>query len=387
MAVVTHHTAPAGRQFLKLCEVVQLASCHENTIRRASDAGELKAYRLPSGHRRWNRAHVLEWLGIEDSAEEVSTAPAQILIYARVSSHKQSKGINEGSFDNDLGRQIERLKKLALENYKCSTPVIYSDTFSGLSFTRKGLLRLLNEVLKGKFNNSILLCTHKDRLARFGTEVILEVCKFRNVEVIFTEKEMDESQEKELADDLIAIIQHFAARTYGARASRTTAKILSADTVKRAKELHDAGNSVWQIEEKLAADGFKTEGGSRISKHAIGKYVVHNKLLLEILPPRPKTNLQEYCEQCLEPAEPHARISTKAVYDHYCRWCKKHKEPAAKINKLSHQLGKLGYKRAYQIGDGRAKGYSGLKIKGEQFHQHLKQIRKGSALYELMKQR
>ena len=29
----------------------------------------------------------------------------------------------------------------------------------------------------------------------------------------FTEKEMDESQEKELADDLIAIIQHFAART------------------------------------------------------------------------------------------------------------------------------------------------------------------------------
>ena len=64
---------------------------------------------------------------------------------------------------------------------------------------------------------------------------------------------MDESQEKELADDLIAIIQHFAARTYGARASRTTAKILSADTIKRAKELHDAGNSVWQIEEKLAA--------------------------------------------------------------------------------------------------------------------------------------
>src|SRR5688572_15621262 len=39
-------------------------------------------------------------------------------------------------------------------------------------------------------------------------------------------------------------------------------------TVKRAKELHDAGNSVWQIEEKLAAEGFKTEGGSRISQHA-----------------------------------------------------------------------------------------------------------------------
>ena len=112
--------------------------------------------------------------------------------------------------------------------------------------------------------------------------------------------------------------------------------------------------------------------------------MVHNKLLLEILPTRPKTNLQEYCDQCLEPAEPHARISTKAVYDHYCRWCKKHKEPAAKINKLSQHLGKLGYKRVYHVGEKEDKGYGGLRVKGETLHQYLKQIRRGSELYELM---
>jgi hypothetical protein len=50
-------------------------------------------------------------------------------------------------------------------------------------------------------------------------------------------------------------------------------------------------------------------------------------------------------------------------------------ESPAKINKLSQLLGKLGFKRAYQIGDQRAKGYSGLKIKGENKHQYLKQIR------------
>jgi len=73
---------------------------------------------------------------------------------------------------------------------------VFLDTASGLSFTRKGLLRLLNEILNGKFNHSILICTHKDRLARFGTEVILQICKSKNIEVVFTEKEMDDSQEK-----------------------------------------------------------------------------------------------------------------------------------------------------------------------------------------------
>ena len=101
---------------------------------------------------------MLEWLGIDDSdgqrrsIRSIAVHPSQILIYARVSSHKQSKGINEGSFDNDLGRQIERLKKSPLEKYKCSSPVIYSDTFSGLFHEEKLCFACLNDILKGKFN-------------------------------------------------------------------------------------------------------------------------------------------------------------------------------------------------------------------------------------------
>jgi len=368
-------------QFLKLRDVVKVARCHENTARRASDAGELKVYRLPSGHRRWRRSDVFEWLGIENSNEEERQLTAsQTLIYARVSSHKQSKGINVGDLNNDLGRQIERLKKVAKEKYECVNPIVYSDTASGLSFTRKGLIRLLNEVLNGKFNHSILLCTHKDRLARFGTELILEICKFRNVEVVFTEKDMDESQERELADDLIAIITHFAAKTHGARAAKTTTKILSAEIIKRARDLYDSGNSIPQIVSLLKAEGLTAEGGGQISYHAITKYVVKNKLLLELIPARPKTNLQEYSDQFLESAEPHSRISTKAIYDHYCSWCHARKESPALINRLSQHLGKLGFKRAYQIGDQRAKGYSALKIKGENLHLYLKQIRKQSTV-------
>src|SRR3954463_6540485 len=104
--------APVGRELLTLREAVKLTSCHENTIRRASDSGKLKVYRLPSGHRRWNRADIFSWLGIED-VEPAQQPAAAVLIYARVSSHKQSKGIERGELNNDLGRQIERLKKVA----------------------------------------------------------------------------------------------------------------------------------------------------------------------------------------------------------------------------------------------------------------------------------
>ena len=109
--------APVGIDFLTLREAVKLTNCHENTIRRASDSGELKAYRLPSGHRRWNRTDIFSWLGIED-VKPADQAVAKVLIYARVSSHKQSKGIEKGELNNDLGRQIERLKKVAAEKLK-----------------------------------------------------------------------------------------------------------------------------------------------------------------------------------------------------------------------------------------------------------------------------
>jgi excisionase family DNA binding protein len=77
--------ARLGRDFLTLRDAVKLTNCHENTIRRASDSGELKAYRLPSGHRRWNRSDIFNWLGIED-VQPAEQAAGKVLIYARVSS-------------------------------------------------------------------------------------------------------------------------------------------------------------------------------------------------------------------------------------------------------------------------------------------------------------
>ena len=201
--------------------------------------------------------------------------------------------------------------------------------------------------------------------------------------VVFTEKELDESGEKELADDLIAIITHFAAKTHGARAAKTTTKILAAETISLIKQRYDSGQSIPQIVSYLKAEKLTAEDGTVISYHCIAKYL-NNKLLLEVLPTRPTTNLQDYCEERLEADEPHCRIASIDIYNDYVRWCESKNLPAAKINKLSHQLGKLGYSRSYATGARRFKGYAGVKIKGENKHQYLKQIRKGSQLEKQM---
>ena len=123
-----------------------------------------------------------------------------------------------------------------------------------------------------------------------------------------------------------------------------------------------------QVEETLFEGGFRTEDGSPISQYTISKYVVHNKLLLEILPARPKTNLQEYAEQFLEAAEPNTRITTKVIYEHYAKWCLDRNELPVRINRLSSYLVNLGFQRSQQSQSFPSRGYLGLRIKGANLH-------------------
>jgi predicted site-specific integrase-resolvase len=75
--------------------------------------------------------------------------------------------------------------------------------------------------------------THKDRLLRFGAELVFAICEARNVEVVILNKGEDTTFEQDLATDVLEIITVFSARLYGAR-SRKNKKLL--EGVKRAVE-------------------------------------------------------------------------------------------------------------------------------------------------------
>ena len=70
-----------------------------------------------------------------------------------------------------------------------------------------------------------LVLTNKDRLLRFGAELIFSLCEHFSVEVVLINAAEDASFEEDLAQDVLEIITVFSARLYGSR-SRKNKKLM-----------------------------------------------------------------------------------------------------------------------------------------------------------------
>jgi predicted site-specific integrase-resolvase len=65
-----------------------------------------------------------------------------------------------------------------------------------------------------------LVLTHKDRLLRFGSELIFSLCEHFGTEVVIINRTEDASFEEDLASDVLEIITVFSARLYGSRSHK-----------------------------------------------------------------------------------------------------------------------------------------------------------------------
>lgn len=80
---------------------------------------------------------------------------------------------------------------------------------------------------------SRLVLTHKDRLLRFGAELIFALCEAKGIEIVIINQGNAPSFEEELAGDVLEIITVFLAKLYGSRSHRTK-KLM--DNLKKAIE-------------------------------------------------------------------------------------------------------------------------------------------------------
>ena len=62
-----------------------------------------------------------------------------------------------------------------------------------------------------------LIINHKDRLLRFGSEIIFWLCQQMQVTVIILESKKTLSFEEELSSDVIELMTVFCAKLYGKR--------------------------------------------------------------------------------------------------------------------------------------------------------------------------
>jgi putative resolvase len=65
-----------------------------------------------------------------------------------------------------------------------------------------------------------LVLTHKDRLLRFGAELVFALCELQQIEIVIINKGEQPSFEQELVSDVLEIITVFSARLYGARSNK-----------------------------------------------------------------------------------------------------------------------------------------------------------------------
>lgn len=112
---------------------------------------------------------------------------------------------------------------------------VIRDLGSGLNYNKKGLLKLLTLIVSGEVRR--LVITHKDRLMRFGAELVFSLCEMFNTEVIIINRTTATSPEEDLAQDVLEIITVFSARLYGLRSHQN--KALVDELEKTAKIIQD----------------------------------------------------------------------------------------------------------------------------------------------------
>lgn len=187
---------------LNIGDAAKLLGVAESTMRRWEKEGKLIPDERTAGNqRRYKLSSLRPEMGRGIDYDRKTIA------YARVSSHDQKA---------DLERQKQLLEMFCASNgWKFE---IISDLGSGMNYHKKGLNKLIEEILNNEVGR--LVITHKDRLLRFGAELIFAICEAKEVEVVIINKGENSTFEEDLVKDVLEIITVFSARLYGSRSKK-----------------------------------------------------------------------------------------------------------------------------------------------------------------------
>jgi len=189
-------------KFLTIGQASKWLGVSPQTLRRWEREGRLKpSQRTSGGQRRYD----LSMIGHEKHKQEPFIR--KTVAYARVSSHDQK---------DDLERQKEMLAMYCAS--QGWTFEVIADLGSGMNYRKRGLKKLLEGIIEGGIGRLVL--THKDRLLRFGAELVFSICEEKGVEVVLINQGDEPSFEEELAQDVLEIITVFSARLYGSRSRK-----------------------------------------------------------------------------------------------------------------------------------------------------------------------
>ena len=181
--------------YIHIREAKKIIGVSSQTLYNWDKQGKIRTIRLPSGARLFHKQDIYEISGIHPDI-----GPKEKIVYCRVSSKKQM---------DDLERQKGILQS-QFPDYKLVT-----DIASGLNWKRKGLQTLLEQAMQGHISEIVV--AHKDRLCRFGFELIEFIFQRCGTKITLLDHKTSQSSEQELAEDILSIIHVYSCRQMGKR--------------------------------------------------------------------------------------------------------------------------------------------------------------------------
>lgn len=206
-------------KYLSSKTVTQMLGVTAQTLRNWDKEGKLKpAYVKSNGYRYYSEDSILAY-----TQERKTKKNLNVIGYARVSSKKQS---------DDLERQVNNLKTYLDSKY--NEYEIITDIGSGINYTKLGLKTLIQKINRKEVDLIVVL--YKDRLLRFGFELVEYFAELNNVKIEVLDK-IDKNQDQELVEDLVQIVTVFSCKIQGKRKAKT--KELIEDFSQKVLEIED----------------------------------------------------------------------------------------------------------------------------------------------------
>lgn len=196
-------------------EACTLLGVHQQTLYQWDKKGLIETIRTPGNKRLYNVEKFLKQKECDgnneclDDLDNINETEGKINIcYVRVSSLGQ-KG--------DLDRQKMIMKK------QYPNHLLIEDIGSGLNLNKRGIRKIIDLAIGGKVSELVVL--YKDRLTRFGYELIEDLIKkYSNGKIIIVNKKENIPPEEELAFDVLQLMNVYVAKMNGLRRNKINKK-------------------------------------------------------------------------------------------------------------------------------------------------------------------
>lgn len=188
-------------KYYSINEFSKILGVSAQTLRNWDKNGKLHPHHTSTnGYRYYSHEQLNQVMNVTPNLNRITIG------YCRVSSHKQK---------DDLERQIENVKLYLTA--KGQPFEIISDIGSGINYKKKGLQELIKRITQNQVEKVVVL--YKDRLIRFGFELIEYIASLYNCEIEIIDN-TEKSEQQELVEDLIQIITVFSCKLQGKRANK-----------------------------------------------------------------------------------------------------------------------------------------------------------------------